>query len=78
MGGHYQPMGHGHLLTRMIDDGLDLQAAIDAPRAHRRGKQCRGTGMRRDARGLIERATMCGRIAVGGGQAIGIDWDGAC
>ena len=32
MGGHYQPVGQAHLLTRLIDDGLDPQAALDAPR----------------------------------------------
>ena len=32
MGGNYQPVGQAHLLTRLIDDGLDPQAALDAPR----------------------------------------------
>jgi gamma-glutamyltranspeptidase/glutathione hydrolase len=32
MGAHYQPMGHAQLVTGMVDHGLDVQAAIDAPR----------------------------------------------
>jgi gamma-glutamyltranspeptidase/glutathione hydrolase len=37
MGGHYQPVGHVHVLTGMLDFGLDPQAAIDAPRAFAQG-----------------------------------------
>ncbi|MCB9966760.1 MAG: gamma-glutamyltransferase [Geminicoccaceae bacterium] len=33
MGGDYQPVGHAHLLTNLIDFGMDPQEAIDAPRA---------------------------------------------
>ena len=33
MGGAYQPCGHAHLITNMVDHGMDLQTAIDAPRA---------------------------------------------
>lgn len=32
MGGHFQAIGHAHVLTRMLEDGLDPQAAIDLPR----------------------------------------------
>ncbi len=32
MGGHYQAMGHAHFLSKVFDDGLDLQTAIDLPR----------------------------------------------
>jgi gamma-glutamyltranspeptidase/glutathione hydrolase len=32
MGGAYQPCGHARLVTNLIDYGMDLQAAIDAPR----------------------------------------------
>ena len=33
MGGAYQPNGHVRFLTNMTDHGMDLQAAIDAPRS---------------------------------------------
>src|SRR5690606_39225409 len=32
MGGDYQPFGHVHLLTGVFDYGMDVQAALDAPR----------------------------------------------
>jgi len=32
MGGHYQAMGHAHLLARIFDSDFDLQTAIDQPR----------------------------------------------
>ena len=34
MGGDYQPVGHGQLLTSLVDYGLDPQAALDAPRSY--------------------------------------------
>ena len=33
MGGAYQPVGHARLLSNLVDFGMDLQSAIDAPRA---------------------------------------------
>jgi len=77
MGAHYQPMGHAQLVTGMVDHGLDVQAAIDAPRFFFVGE-----------RTVVERglppATIAGLKARGhdvvlapapwgGGQAIGID-----
>jgi gamma-glutamyltranspeptidase/glutathione hydrolase len=32
MGGDYQPMGHVHVLSNMIDHGMDPQEAVDHPR----------------------------------------------
>jgi gamma-glutamyltranspeptidase / glutathione hydrolase len=33
MGGAYQPAGHARLVTNLVDFGMDVQAAIDAPRS---------------------------------------------
>lgn len=32
MGGHYQAMGHAHFISKVLDFGLEPQAAIDLPR----------------------------------------------
>jgi gamma-glutamyltranspeptidase/glutathione hydrolase len=79
MGGHYQAVGHAHVIGSMVDHGMDVQAAIDAPRAFFDGDIT-----------LVERgipaATVEGLkarghdvalrpVPLGGGQAIRIDWD---
>lgn len=33
MGGAYQPTGHARLISNILDFGMDMQSAIDAPRA---------------------------------------------
>ena len=37
MGGQYQPNGHIRVLSNMLDYGLSVQDAIDAPRAFAEG-----------------------------------------
>ncbi|GHF34244.1 gamma-glutamyltransferase family protein [Seohaeicola zhoushanensis] len=37
MGGAYQPTGHARLVSNLVDCGMELQAAIDAPRAFPEG-----------------------------------------
>ncbi|MCY4190808.1 MAG: gamma-glutamyltransferase, partial [Rhodospirillaceae bacterium] len=37
MGGHYQPVGHGQVITNLWDHGLDIQQAIDCPRVFHNG-----------------------------------------
>jgi gamma-glutamyltranspeptidase/glutathione hydrolase len=79
MGAHYQPMGHAQVVTNMVDYGMDVQAAVDAPRA-----------FFADAISVVERgvpqSTIAGleqrghAVAVaprpwGGGQAVAIDWE---
>lgn len=39
MGGHYQPVGHAHVLTNLVDFGLDPQATLDSARAFASGGQ---------------------------------------
>jgi gamma-glutamyltranspeptidase/glutathione hydrolase len=78
MGAHYQPMGQVQLLTNVIDCGMDVQAAIDSPRAFFVGEQTIVEhGLPLPTReGLAARGH---RIALadapwGGAQAIRIDW----
>jgi gamma-glutamyltranspeptidase/glutathione hydrolase len=79
MGGHYQAVGHAHVIGNMVDHGMDVQAAIDAPRAFFDGDIT-----------LVERGVAAATVAglkarghnvalrplpLGGGQAIQIDWE---
>jgi gamma-glutamyltranspeptidase/glutathione hydrolase len=79
MGAHYQPMGHVQIVNNMLDYGMDVQQAIDAPRFFFEGEQT-----------MVERATPIATIeglkarghevvfpptAWGGAQTIKIDWD---
>ena len=78
MGGDYQPVGHVHALTSMLEYGMDPQAAMDCPRAFY------DDGILSVERGIPANtvATLKARghvVAVaadplGGGQAIRIDW----
>jgi gamma-glutamyltranspeptidase/glutathione hydrolase len=78
MGGAFQPVGHVHLLTNLIDYGMDVQEAIDSPR-------CFYTGGRIEAERGVSDAVLRGLAALGhavarsegpwgGAQAILIDW----
>lgn len=81
MGGAYQACGHAHVIVDHVDFGMDMQAAMDSPRAFW-GDESETIGAER---GLPE-ATVAGLAAkghpverraapIGGGQAIMIDWD---
>lgn len=81
MGGHYQAMGHAHLLAKLFDHGLDLQSAIDLPRlfplpgtnvveAEARLRERHGAAL--EARGFKIKPP---NWAIGGAQAIWIDWE---
>jgi gamma-glutamyltranspeptidase/glutathione hydrolase len=79
MGAHYQPMGHATVLTNMVDHGMDVQTAIDAPRAFPEGEQ---TGIERGipaatVQGLRARGhdVVMRQLPYGGSQAIRIDWE---
>jgi len=79
MGSHYQPMGHAHIINNIVDYGMDVQQAIDAPRVF-------FTGERTEVERGISQATVEGLKARGhdvhvaplpwgGSQAIKLDWD---
>ena len=42
MGAHYQPMGHVQIVLNMLDYGMDVQQAIDAPRFFFEGERLGG------------------------------------
>jgi gamma-glutamyltranspeptidase/glutathione hydrolase len=77
MGGHFQPFGHTHFVTNMIDYGLDVQRAIETPRIfHYDGVLSAERGVPdRTLAALGALGHRVGRAAVplGGGQAIWID-----
>jgi gamma-glutamyltranspeptidase/glutathione hydrolase len=79
MGGGYQAMGHAHFISNVVDYGMDIQAAIDGPRAFFEGEK---TMVERSVPaatvdGLKSRVhvIMVRPLPLGGGQAIRIDWE---
>jgi gamma-glutamyltranspeptidase/glutathione hydrolase len=77
MGGHYQPVGHAHVLTNLVDFGLDPQAAIDAPRAFAQDGELRlERGISRAAAAALaqrgHKVVPAGK-PLGGGQMIVVD-----
>jgi gamma-glutamyltranspeptidase/glutathione hydrolase len=79
MGSHFQPMGHVQIVLNMLDYGMDVQQAIDAPRFFFEGEQTvveNGTSAA-TIEGLKARGhdvTMADS-PWGGAQTIKIDWD---
>lgn len=78
MGGGYQAMGHAHFVSNLLDCGLDVQEALDAPRAFFDGEitmvekgvsEATILGLRARGHDVVPRA-----LPLGGGQAIRIDW----
>lgn len=79
MGGAYQPCGHARFVSNLTDYGMDLQEAIDAPRAFS-GPE--GLEVERGYSGKVraELAAMGHKVTIpatplGGAQAIRIDGD---
>ena len=79
MGGHYQATGHAHLLTNLLDFGMDIQESIDFPRVFPLPNG------QLEAEGTIPNDTLSelarlghnvqpAKKPIGGGQAIWIDW----
>jgi gamma-glutamyltranspeptidase / glutathione hydrolase len=79
MGAHYQPMGHVQIVNNMIDYGMDVQQAIDAPRFFfEGGKTVVETGTQAaTVEGLKARGhdVAFAFTPWGGAQTIKIDWD---
>lgn len=78
MGGAYQPVGHAHLVTNLVDFGMDVQEAIDNPRSfHVAGRieveRGIGAAAREGLAGLGHEVADA-FLPWGGGQAIAIDW----
>lgn len=80
MGGGYQPQGHARLLTNILDFGMDVQEAIDAPRVFAEGATLHAErGISAETRaGLAALGHQIGvrRVPIGGAQAILIGEDG--
>jgi gamma-glutamyltranspeptidase/glutathione hydrolase len=79
MGAHYQPMGHVQMVLNMYDYGMDIQSAIDAPRAFFEGENTvieRGMPVA-TVEGLKSRGhkVVTAPTPWGGAQAIRIDWN---
>ncbi|HEY5166923.1 MAG TPA: gamma-glutamyltransferase [Pseudolabrys sp.] len=79
MGAHYQPMGHVQIVLNMLDYGMDVQQAIDAPRFFFEDEQT--VVEHRTKASTIEGLKLRGHDVVmapspwGGAQTIKIDWD---
>ena len=79
MGGQYQPVGHTRVVTNVLDYGMDVQEAIDHPRAmHYEGVYQLETGVPDTVvRGLqkLGHKTVTVEEPHGGGQAVWVDWE---
>ncbi len=79
MGADYQPMGHAHVVSNIVDYGMDVQQAIDSPRVFfldetsevEHGVSANAiAGLKMRGHNVVVRPT-----PHGGGQAIQIDWE---
>lgn len=74
MGGAYQPVGQAHVLQNLIDYGMNIQEALDAPRGFRRLDSFEGERGISDS--VMDELTRRGHpvtrptMPLGGGQAI--------
>ncbi|MAM25409.1 MAG: gamma-glutamyltransferase [Rhodobacteraceae bacterium] len=80
MGGQYQSHGHARLVSNLLDFGMDLQSAIDAPRAFPDGGKLRvengyAESVRRELSDMGH-TVVAPPTAIGGAQAIRIRQDG--
>lgn len=79
MGGDYQPVGQAHVLTNIVDYGMDVQEALDCPRVFYNAGRLdveRGVPMEtRAALAALGHPVTTPEMPWGGGQAIMIDWE---
>lgn len=79
MGGDYQPFGNVHVLSNLLDYGMDPQAAIDLPRVfYQQGELVAERGVPAvTLRALETRGHKVGPAEepLGGGQMVLIDWE---
>jgi len=79
MGGQFQAVGQVHVLTNILDYGMDIQTALDLPRGfHYEGVYRIESGVSATVMaGLEQLGHFVARSEepLGGGQAIWIDWD---
>lgn len=79
MGGDYQPFGQCHLVSNILDYGLDVQSALDMPRVFATGLEVEVEKSLPSAtiKGLLERGHRLRLVPTphGGGQAIRIDYE---
>lgn len=80
MGGAYQPNGHARLVTNLVDYGMELQSAIDAPRSFSGAEGMaveRGYAQPvRDGLAAMGHAVSVPDEPIGGAQAIILDESG--
>ncbi|RMD47836.1 MAG: gamma-glutamyltransferase family protein [Alphaproteobacteria bacterium] len=80
MGGAYQPNGHVRLVSNLVDFGMGIQQAIDAPRSFRDGRTLQiERGYPAVVRARLARMghdVQIPRAPIGGAQAIWIDESG--
>ncbi|MEZ5756706.1 MAG: gamma-glutamyltransferase family protein [Emcibacteraceae bacterium] len=81
MGGQYQAFGHMQFLTRLLDYGLDIQAAMDLPRFFS-DPFCGNVEVENDIDATVQdiiqtkgHKVVTPKIPIGGSQAIWIDWE---
>jgi gamma-glutamyltranspeptidase/glutathione hydrolase len=83
VGGHYQAWGQTHVITNLLDYGMDAQEALDAPRAYHNGRNVeieRGfsddvvSGLERRGHSVLSHARVKDAWPLGGGQLVAIDW----
>jgi gamma-glutamyltranspeptidase/glutathione hydrolase len=81
MGGGYQPTGHARLVSNLVDHGMDIQTAIDAPRSFGDGdvlKIERGYGDGAHAELVaMGHEVQVPDVPLGGAQAIIVHADGS-